>query len=103
MNVDSSKDAAVSPAKVVDLGSFRKKKETQDELARGREPLYSSHLSKSSRTAGKNAGGSRDEDFGDRLNRIRSSLEKINRLIGDLKKMSSANTTSHHSDSPQKS
>jgi len=31
------------------------------------------------------------EDFGDRLQRIRNSLEKINSLISELKKMSAAN------------
>lgn len=102
MNVDSSKDAKLSPGQVVDLGSFRKKKETKAEFARGREPLYSSHLpSSNSRTPVKQSNGKRDDDFGDRLNRIRSSLEKINRLIGDLKKMSASTTSAMPAETPR--
>lgn len=94
MNVDPSKDQPVSSGKVLDLGSFRKKKETKDEFARGREPLFSSHLeTPPSRQAGKRDAKKQDADFGDRLNRIRSSLEKINRLMGELKKMSAMSTT----------
>ncbi len=74
-------------APVVDLASFRKKKATEGEFARGREPLYVSHLE------GKVTGSPHTkrpdaEGFGDRLTRIRSSLEKINRLMADLKRMS---------------
>lgn len=95
MNVDPSKDQPVSSsAKVLDLGSFRKKKETKDEFARGRQPLFSSHLgSTPDRPSGKKDAQKQDADFGDRLSRIRSSLEKINRLMGELKKMSAMNAS----------
>ena len=80
-----------SEKNVVDLASFRKKKETAGEFARGREPLYVSHL-EGKVTGNPNAKspvtGTAAEGFGDRLTRIRSSLEKINRLMADLKKMS---------------
>ena len=65
--------------KVVDLGTFRKRKETEDEFGRGRKPLYVSHLngkitgSPHLKTPGE---GHQDDDFGDRLQRIRSSLDK---------------------------
>lgn len=75
-------------AQVVDLASFRKQKTTEAEFARGgRKPLYVSHLN------GKVSGSPHmkrpdSSDFGDRLQRIRSSLEKINRLMSELKRMS---------------
>jgi hypothetical protein len=77
---------------VVDLASFKKKKETQGEFARGREPLYVSHL-EGKVTGSPNAKKQDGEGFGDRLTRIRSSLEKINRLMADLKRMSAEGPT----------
>ena len=76
-------------ASVVDMASFRKKKSIDQEFARDRKPLYVSHLT--GKVTG-NPHGKRPEsgDFGDRLQRIRTSLEKINRLMSDLKKMSSS-------------
>jgi hypothetical protein len=79
-------------ASVVDMASFRKKKSLDQEFARDRKPLYVSHLT------GKVSGspnGKKTEtgDFADRLQRIRSSLEKINRLMGDLKRMASSSET----------
>jgi hypothetical protein len=71
---------------VVELSSFRKKKETAEEFARGRSPLYVSH------TSGKISGSKEaasEDTFGDRYQRIKSSLEKINRLMAELKKISS--------------
>ena len=79
MTVDSRE------APVVDIASFRKKKETAAELTKpGRNPLYVSHLT------GKATGtpnGQDKQDFGDRLQRIRGSLDKINRLMEELKSM----------------
>ena len=72
---------------VVDLGSFRQKKSVAKEFApRGRDPLYVSHAD------GKVSGsphlkGPEGDDFGDRLARIRTSLEKINRLMSELKRV----------------
>lgn len=73
---------------VVSLANFRKKKETQEEFGRGREPLYVSHLT-GKVTGTPHMKRPESQDFGDRLTRIRSSLEKINRLMSELKKMSS--------------
>jgi hypothetical protein len=79
---------AGTPPEVVDLAAFRKKKEIAVELTKGgRNPLYVSHLT--GKVSGKAEGSEASSpDFGDRLQRIRSSLEKINRLMADLKKMS---------------
>lgn len=82
-----NKTPSQNPGKVVDLTSFRKKKEVTRELAGDRTPLYVSHLD------GKVKGSphlkdSDTQDFGDRLQRIRMSLEKINNLMQELKKMS---------------
>ena len=71
--------------KLVDLTAFRQKKEVADNLANGRTPLYVSHLD------GKVHGSPHlkrpdAEDFGSRLQRIKSSLEKINHLMTELKK-----------------
>lgn len=87
-NNSDKKSTGSSESQVVDLASFRKKKATEGEFApSGREPLYVSHLN------GKVGGNPHmkrpeAEGFGDRLTRIRSSLEKINRLMADLKRMS---------------
>ena len=85
-----NKGSDSSQSHVVDLASFRKKKEIDQELARGgRRPLYVSHTT--GKVTGSSSGADQNEkqaDFGDRLQRIRSSLEKINRLMSELKKMS---------------
>lgn len=72
---------------VVDLNAFKKKKESEKEISRGRLPLHVSHLD------GKVTGSPHfkrpnTDDFGDRMQRIKSSLEKINKLMADLKKSS---------------
>ena len=80
-----------SQAAVVDLASFRKKKAVDQEFARDRQPLYVSHLTGKA-TGNPHAKRGETGDFGDRLQRIRTSLEKINRLMGELKKMSSSSS-----------
>ena len=87
----SEKDSLhVSPAdetKVVSLASFRQKKSADDQLARGRKPLYVSHM-QGKVTGSPHLNAPEAGDFGDRLQRIRTSLEKINGLMAELKKMS---------------
>lgn len=73
---------------VVELSSFRKKKETAEEFARGRNPIYVSH--DTGKISGSKNAKSEEENFGDRYQRIKSSLEKINRLMAELKKISSS-------------
>ena len=72
---------------VVDLAAFRAKKVLEEQLARGRSPLFVSHL-EGKVTGSPHLKGPKPEDFGDRLSRIRTSLEKINRLMTELKKIS---------------
>jgi hypothetical protein len=77
---------------VVSLSEFKAKKTVKEDLAGGRTPLYVSHLD------GKVKGSPHfrrpdAEDFGDRLSRIRSSLERINKLMADLKKTSESKET----------
>lgn len=69
---------------IIDLKEYKKNKIIKQDLARGRTPLYVSHLT------GKITGKQdvNDPDFGSRLERIRASLEKINRLMAELKEMS---------------
>lgn len=74
-------------SKVVELSAFKAKKEIADELSRGRQPLFISH--KDGKLKGSpHLSRPESEDFGDRLTRIRTSLEKINRLMSELKKIS---------------
>lgn len=82
------KDSLGNNTQVVDLATFRKKKDTAEEFTRGgRKPLYVSHLTGKVTGA---PGSKRNEapDFGDRLQRIRASLDKINRLMSELKNLS---------------
>ncbi|RYZ81011.1 MAG: hypothetical protein EOP04_24795 [Proteobacteria bacterium] len=69
---------------VVDLKNFKRTRELETQIARGRTPLHVSHID------GKVKGSphlrnQETDDFGDRMQRIRSSLEKINQLMADLK------------------
>ncbi len=80
---------------IVSLVDFRRKKETKEELGQGRNPLYVSHMQ------GKNAGSphlenNESEDFGERLRRIRASLERINSIMNDLKGKKDGVQTSVH-------
>jgi len=82
-----SSDSSTESGKVVNFTEFRQKKKVTEELARGRNPLFISHQD------GKVKGSPhfkqpQAEDFGDRLQRVRASLDKINRLMAELKKLS---------------
>ncbi len=72
---------------VVDFKTFREKKETEKEIARGRVPLHVSHLT-GRVTGSPHFKRPQADDFGDRMQRIKASLEKINKLMADLKKSS---------------
>lgn len=68
---------------VVSLANFKAKKTTENDLSRSRRPLYVSHLK------GKASNNEQvDANFGDRISRIKSSLDRINNLMKDLKTMS---------------
>ncbi len=85
-----SRDPSLDPktGDIVDLASFRKKKEVADNLSHGRQPLYMSHVD-GKVTGSPHFDGKHTDNFGDRLSRIRTSLEKINRLMAELKKVAS--------------
>ncbi len=74
---------------VVDLKNFKRTRELETQIAKGRTPLHVSHID------GKVKGSphlrtQETDDFGDRMQRIRTSLEKINQLMADLKQTSKA-------------
>ena len=75
---------------VIELSGFRKKKDTAEEFARGRNPLYVSH--NTGKISGSKSGETEEENFGDRYSRIKASLEKINCLMSELKKISSTSS-----------
>ena len=84
-----------SKEKIVDMASFRRRKFVENDLARGRKPLFVSHLE--GKVTGSphfnNPVGDASDDLGDRIQRIRASLQKINRLMAELKRMSSVDET----------
>ena len=70
---------------IVNLADFKTKKNLKAEISQDRTPLYVSHLE--GKVKGSPHFKSPDaEDFGDRLTRIRSSLERINQLMAELRK-----------------
>jgi len=88
-------DSDVPVSKVVQLASFKKKRETQEELARARKPLYVNHADGaiSGTQAGAKNGGA-NEDFADRLGKIKGSLDRINQLMAEIKKLSARSSNS---------
>jgi hypothetical protein len=87
----STNEFPTNETKVVDFSAFKKKSEVNQEVSRGRKPLYLNH--DDGRASGTNEGAknatSSGEDFGDRLQNIRASLDRINNLMSELKKLSS--------------
>lgn len=93
MTTDSKKPNETSKSEnVIDFHGFRRKKAEEESLARGRKPLYVSH------SRGHVQGRSDSQhlsDFSDRIANLRYSLEKINALMADLKKLSMVETDSN--------
>lgn len=100
-NNENNRNSTPNTGDIVDLASFRKKKEVGDEFARGRKPLYVSHMT-GKVTGSPHMKTPESPDFGDRLTRIRSSLDKINRLMSELKKMSSSDETTETTSTTKK-
>ena len=89
MDFQSNDPKDSKTSSIVDLASFRQKKEIETQLGQGRKPLYVSHMSgKVTGSPHLKSPASTGEDFGDRVQRIKVSLEKINRLLGEIKKIS---------------
>jgi len=79
-------------SKIVEFAVFKKKRETKDALARGRKPLYVNHAEGSITGSSKaNPLAANSEDFADRLVKIRGSLDRINQLMSEIKKLSVRN------------
>ena len=73
---------------VIHLEDFRQQKLSDHELARGRKPLYVSHGMMDLReNSGSPGEGSPGINFGERLQKLRKSLDKMTSLLGDLKKL----------------
>lgn len=85
----SNTNVTSDKSKVVELSAFKKKRETTEQLARGRKPLYVDH-NEGAITGRPNApkAAAAENDFGDRLTKIRGSLDRINQLMTELKKLS---------------
>ncbi len=83
----NTQEAKSSSRNIVSLDAFKRRKHSAEEFVRNeRKPLYVSHLTGKIDDTGKIKNEA--NDFGDRLQRIRSSLDKINKLISDLKTLS---------------
>lgn len=92
-NIESKSASPIS--KVIELSAFKKKQETKNEISRNRKPLYVNEASgavtgrpNAPKQDGKNG------DFADRLVKIRGSLDRINQLMSEIKKLS-AKESSH--------
>ena len=76
-----------SSPNIVSLDAFKRRKQSAEEFVRSeRKPLYVSHLT--GKIGDTSTIKNEASDFGDRLQRIRTSLDKINKLISDLKTLS---------------
>lgn len=80
-------DSQTPVSKVVELSAFKKKRETKEDLTRARKPLYVNHADRSV-SGDKSAKADSREDFADRLVKIRGSLDRINQLMTEIKKLS---------------
>ena len=72
--------------KVVDLSSYRSKKMAEEAIAHGRVPLCQTHLSEKLSSSPYLRGDKSEDSLAERIMRIKSSLEKINLLMTELKK-----------------
>lgn len=90
-----------SPKKIVDLFAYRRKKELTEQLARGRQPLFVSHQRGEISGSPHFKRPEASEDFGDRLQRIRAGLERINALMDELKKISHRRETQKPKEEPK--
>lgn len=91
MNFEDKNVEVVSKSNpnIVSLHDFRRRKESAEEFVRNeRKPLYVSHLTGKISDSDKAEAKAGAADFGDRLQRIRNSLDKINKLISELKTLS---------------
>jgi hypothetical protein len=86
----SSSDSPTSnppTSKIISFSAYKNKEAINSEFSHSRKPLYvntdNGRISGSPESAIKGEG-----DLGDRIHNIRSSLDRINALMADLKKLS---------------
>lgn len=79
--------------KVLDFTAFKKKQEVNNEFSRARKPLFINDKEGLISGTEEGAKSASTEDYGDRLQKIRTSLDRINTLMSDLKKLSSNRDT----------
>jgi len=70
---------------VINLSSYREKKDIERSISRDRTPLHVSHIDER-RNRSPYLKHKDSDSFGERMYRIKQSLEKINRLMNELKK-----------------
>lgn len=89
-SIPSNPPEPTNKSKILDFSAFKSKQDVNKEFSRSRKPLFVN--SDKGSISGKTENSQpvqASEDFGDRLHKIRSSLERINTLMADLKKLSS--------------
>lgn len=85
-----SPSEAPTQSKILDFSAFKNKQDINKEFSRSRKPLFvNQDKGRISGSSDEAKSAQSNEDFGDRLQKIRSSLERINTLMADLKKLSS--------------
>ena len=76
-------------SKVISFNAYKNKDSINSEFSHSRKPLYvntdDGRISGNPEVA---VQGAQEGDLGDRLHKIRSSLDRINALMADLKKLS---------------
>lgn len=79
-------------SKVISFNAYKNKDSINSEFSHSRKPLYvntdDGRISGNPEVAAQGAQGAQEGDLGDRLHKIRSSLDRINALMADLKKLS---------------
>lgn len=86
MNTDN-KNSNSQTGEIIDFKSFKAKKLIKENLSKDRYPLYLSYLDKKSFLNTKMQSANDERDFSERLKRIKASLERINKLMSELKKI----------------
>lgn len=79
------------PTKVISLVTYKQNKQREELLARGRKPLYTSYSKSPPTQQLGTPPTATPPTFEERVGRIKASLEKINGLMADLKRLSRRN------------
>jgi hypothetical protein len=88
-SANASQSNSETTSKVISFTAYKNKETINNEFSHSRKPLYvnsdDGRISGNPVVASK---GAQEGDLGDRLHKIRSSLDRINTLMADLKKLS---------------